>query len=165
MLTGLTREVKEKLGHTLNAVVSGAIAAAALTAAVLFLALGTFLWAERAYGAITAAFVLGGFFLLIALATWAAYFAIRRRAAERERLAAAAEAEAGKQWWLDPVVIATALQLVRTVGITRLIPIVALGAVAAEHFLGRPKAKTRTPSASAATRSGNGADRQAAASL
>jgi hypothetical protein len=86
---------------------------------------------------IVACLVLGGIFLLIIIIAAIAFANLRRRRAQRARLA---RANAAAQWWRDPAVIATGLQIARTLGIGRTLPLVLLGAFAMGLVLSRPGA-------------------------
>jgi hypothetical protein len=131
MFAGLLDEFSGKIRLTLTSLLWGGIAAAAATAAVLFLSVGGFLWVQTRFDAVTACLVLGAAYLLVALTALAVVMSVRRR---RPKVA---PPTAPSPWWSDPVAIMTALQLVKAVGITRLLPIAVLGAVAAGLVLER----------------------------
>ena len=91
--------------------------------AVIFFSFAIFLWAERNYGVIDACLLMGAIFLVIAGMILALAAILRRGAVNRPASGGAA------QWWKDPAIVAAGIELVRIVGIQRIIPVMALGAV------------------------------------
>jgi hypothetical protein len=66
----------------------------------------------------------------------------RRRALMREAEARALKAEAEKKnaqgsWWQDPAMLVTGLQIVRMIGIKKMLPVLAVGAVIAGVAMSR----------------------------
>jgi heme/copper-type cytochrome/quinol oxidase subunit 2 len=129
---GFIDELKAKIRLSIASLVWGGIAAAAGMAGLLFLSVAGFLWLSQRYDAITACVVLGIAYVLLAAIALTVVASVRSR-----RPKAAPPASAQSQWWADPVAIVTALQVVRTIGIARLLPIAVLGAVAAGFMLER----------------------------
>jgi hypothetical protein len=125
VLTGLLDEFKGKIRLTMTSFLWGGIAAAAAMAALLFLSVAGLLWMQQHYDTVTACLVLGVAYVLLALVALTVAMSVRRRRP------APPPAPAHSQWWSDPVAIMTALQLVKAIGITRLLPLAILGAVAA----------------------------------
>jgi len=128
----------------LRTAVYGSMAAAAGVAAFFFLVIAAFLWTQQHYDTIVACGVGAGFFLLVALGALAMLAISRRRAAKAKQEAA----NSIPAWLADPAILLMAAQLVRTIGIARLLPI-ALAAVAAfgatDLMKGRPRtSKQRT---------------------
>jgi hypothetical protein len=91
----------------------------------LFFLYAAFVWAERTYGTLDASLLLGTSFLVIACLILATAIILRRRELKRPRPGN------NPQWWKDPTVLAAGIELVRIVGVRRIIPVVALGAVIA----------------------------------
>lgn len=139
----------EQIQGLVRATICGAIAAAAGTAAFLFAVVAVFLWFERHYDAIVACFVVGGMFLLVAVAALSVLAIARRRAAQRK---AREEAEAANtapgiisSWLADPAMMLTAVQIARTIGFGKIIPLALAGLAAfgaASVFGGRDKSRT-----------------------
>ncbi len=134
MFSGLIDELKAKISLSIASLVWGGIAAAAGVAALLFLSVAGFLWLSQRYDPITACVVLGIAYVMLAAVALTVVASVRNR---RPRTPPPAPASAQGQWWADPVAIMTALQVVRTIGITRLLPIAVLGVVAAGFMLER----------------------------
>jgi hypothetical protein len=91
-----------------------AIAGTATLIMLGFFCAALFLWMAEWSGPIVACLMLGGIFLLIMIMAAIVFANVRRRRAQRARLA---HANAAAQWWRDPAVIATGLQIDRTLGV------------------------------------------------
>ena len=135
MIKGLMREVtlaiQSKTGATAGFFISLGLAAVAAMTAFVFLCVAAYVWLESRFGGVYAGLIVAGFFILIVLI--AALFAAmsRRRARERAILARAARAHGGS-WLLDPRILTTAMQMGRTIGWQRLLPLALLGFLAAQ---------------------------------
>lgn len=120
-----------------------ATAAAALLIAFAFLCAAGFVHVYQHYGLIEACYAGAGLFLIIAVLTGAYVMAQRAQAereAERARLAAKAKEKTLLQTVLsDPLVVASALQVVRAVGVRRLIPLLAIGGLGLGLWAGAGK--------------------------
>jgi len=126
VLAGPLADFKARLNVSLRAATWGAITALAGAVAILFFCIALFTWLAQQYGSITAGLVLGGIFLLIMLTAGVTCMAIRRK---RVKLRAR-EAAAGSNWWQDPALVLTALQITRMIGVRRLVPIAIVGGIA-----------------------------------
>jgi hypothetical protein len=112
-----------------------------LTAA--FVLLIAFIWLAERYEPLTAAAVLAGFFLLVTIVALFCSLRSRRRTIEQAELALAARRQAA---WFDPKVVAGAIQASRGIGWRRLVPLLALGILAASLGMERSGAKQKTDS-------------------
>jgi len=119
--------VKERIDAAVRAIVYGSIAAAAGVAAFLFFAIAAFFWTEQHYDTIVACGAVGGLFLLVALIAIFA-LAISRRLAAKERREPSSNALPA--WLADPAILLTAIQIVRSIKLGKLIPIALAGAAA-----------------------------------
>jgi hypothetical protein len=99
---------------------------AILTAA--FILLVAFIWLAERYDPLRAAAALAGFFLLVTIIALICCLLSRRRTMERAELALAARRNAT---WLDPKVLGSAIQVSRAVGWRKLLPLLAVGVLAA----------------------------------
>jgi Putative Actinobacterial Holin-X, holin superfamily III len=131
----IVRDVKERIDTAVKMTGWCVIAGAAALVMLGFFCAALFLWIVERNGPIVACLVLGGVFLLIMIIAAIALANVRRRRAQRARLA---RANASAQWWRDPAVIATGLQVGRTLGAGRALPLVLLGAFALGLVLSRP---------------------------
>lgn len=119
--------MKERIDAAVRAIVYGSIAAAAGMAAFLFLAIAAFFWTQQHYDTIIACGAVGGLFLLVALIALLVLAISRRRAAKAKRESAA---NAVPAWLADPAILIAATQIVRSIGVGRLLSIVVAGATA-----------------------------------
>lgn len=140
MFGEIVDDLKLKLDLTLRSVVFGAVAAAALSAAVVCGAVVLFLWVSQTYGVMEAWAALGSAFLAVALLTLIAMAISRGNSRRRIRVQrAATERETGgiPKMLQDPAMLLTGLQLLRIVGVRRLLPLLLVGGVAAGFLLNR----------------------------
>jgi hypothetical protein len=119
--------VKERIDAAVRAIVYGSIAAAAGMAAFLFLTIAAFFWTQQHYDTIIACGAVGGLFLLVALIALLVLAISRRRAAKAKRESAA---NAMPAWLADPAILIAVTQIVRRIGVGRLLSIVVAGATA-----------------------------------
>ena len=99
----------------------------ALLIAGAFLCAAGFIAISREYGSIYACLAGAALFLVVALIVLAIHGEQKRRAEARRKEAAK---RASQSILTDPALLATGLQLVRVVGIKRLLPVVVLGGLA-----------------------------------
>lgn len=143
MFSGLIDEFKVRLDLTLKAVVAGAIFAFAGMSAFICGLVILFLWTQQTYGVMQAWGAVAGVFGAVALIALIPLLSSgrKRRALARaaERRVAEAEADRNRKpdWWQDPAMMLTGLQIARTIGIRRLLPILAIGAVVAGVAISR----------------------------
>jgi hypothetical protein len=106
----------------------GLVAAAAATsfAMLCFLCAAGFVFMLDRYGLIEACIAGAGVFFIATIVLIAWYFALKRRA-ERAKQTAKPAMQAAM---MDPMVIAAGIQIVRAIGVKRLIPLLAIGGVA-----------------------------------
>ena len=93
-----------------------------------FVLLIAFIWLAERYGALTAAMVLAGLFLLATIIAAISCLWSRRQTIEQAELALAAR---GNALWLDPKVLGGAIQVSGAVGWRKLVPLLAVGMLAA----------------------------------
>lgn len=99
----------------------------ALTIAGVFLCAAGFIAISREYGSIYACLAGAALFLVVALVVLAIHGEQKRRAEVRRKEAAK---RASQSILTDPALLATGLQLVRVVGVKRLLPVIVLGGLA-----------------------------------
>jgi hypothetical protein len=93
-----------------------------------FVLLIAFIWLAGRYGPLTAATALAGLFLLATIIAAICCLWLRRRTIEQAELALAARRNT---IWLDPKVLGGAIQASRAVGWRKLVPLLAVGMLAA----------------------------------
>jgi hypothetical protein len=115
-----------------------AAAGLALSVAAVFLCAAAFIYLQQTYGTIQACLAGAGLFFVVTLIAVAAYVARRNQARARDKARAAANAKSAAQSLLaDPMLMTVAMQVIRTVGIKRLVPILAVGGLALGLFASR----------------------------
>ncbi|HVX79718.1 MAG TPA: hypothetical protein VHB49_26590 [Bradyrhizobium sp.] len=115
-----------------------AIAALALLVAASFLCAAAFVFVLQKYGPVEACLAGAAFFFVITLIV-AAIYVVRKNQA-KARAAAAAKA-AAQSPLADPMLAALAIQLIRVVGVKRVIPLLAVGGLALGLLAGRSAAR------------------------
>ena len=135
MLKGWMRDValavQAKSGATPGVFVWVFVLTLALLTAFVFLCVAAFMWLSLQFGGVVAGLIMAGVFVLIAAIAAIICSLARRRARERAILERAARAHA-PSWLLDPKILATALQVGRSVGWQRIVPVALFGFIAAQ---------------------------------
>ena len=142
MLARVIDGLKESTNTTLRLSSLAAILAIALFITVAFLCAAAFICVLQTYGPIEACLTGAGIFLLIALIAAALHASLRHRA--RARAAEAAKSTLHTTL-ADPIVVATGIQLIRAVGIRKLIPILAVGGLALGLLANRSHSSKEAP--------------------
>ena len=133
MLEGPIASVRYKLDIALKSTVGGVVAMAAAVVALGFFCAALFMWLERLYGPIPAALIVGGIFLFVALVAVLAIVLVQRRPPPPP--------PRQKAWWSDPALLATALDIGRTLGPRRAATAVLIGAFLIGMMINRPPRK------------------------
>ena len=116
--------------------------AIALFITVSFLCAAGFVYVLQTYGPIAACLTGAALFLLVALISAAIYVARKNRARAR---AAEATKSALHSALSDPMLVSAGIQLIRAVGVKRLIPILALGGLALGLLASRGASTDQAP--------------------
>jgi len=124
----LQLQAQARSGLSSGLLVWGLLAIVFGTLTAAFVLLIAFIWLAERYEPLIAASVLAGFFLLVTILALFCSLRSRRRTIERAELALAARRHAT---WFDPKLVAGAIQASRGVGWRRLLPLLALGILAA----------------------------------
>lgn len=137
MLQRLMDDVRAGVGSSLRSTGLAMAFAAALLVALGFFCAALFIFIQQQEGTVKACLALGGLFVVMALLAGGCYLYKQRR--DRRRLAQAAKQAKSTTSTLlsDPTVLAIGLQVVRLVGVRRLIPLLAIGGVALGLMAGR----------------------------
>ena len=137
MFQRMIDDFKESAGGTLRLTSLAAAAAAALFVTISFLCAAAFVFVLQRYGLIPACLTGAGIFAAIALVAAGCYMA-RKNAIEARAAQAAQSAKSGMHTALaDPMLVAAGLQVIRAIGVKRLIPILAVGGLALGIFASR----------------------------
>jgi hypothetical protein len=129
--------LQSRSGITPAAFAMFGVAILALIAAFAFLCVAGYDWLSLQFGALDAALIVAGGFIVVAIIAIVAGGISRRRARARAIAERAARAQAASSMLLDPKVLGIALQAGRAVGWQRLAPIALLGFIAAQWLLHR----------------------------
>ena len=127
MFTRMIDDLKETTGVAVQMTSLAAAIALAFLVAVSFLCAAAFVYVLQNYGLIDACLTGAGIFFLMALIGIGVY-ALRKRQARRH--AAATAKSALNTALADPMVVAAGLQIIRAIGVKRLVPILAVGGLA-----------------------------------
>ena len=128
--------LKGRFDRTFKHLAFVAIAGAAAVIALFFFSLTAYLLLGERYGAVVASLVLGGLYLVVALAALVWLRLIRRKEANQDASVSAA------QLLQDPLVVSTGLQVLRMLGSRRVAPLAVLVAgilVAVSRFNSRSR--------------------------
>jgi hypothetical protein len=139
MLQRLVDDLKNSTGATLRMTSLAALAGLALLVTLSFVCAAVFVAVLQRYGAIEACLTLAAVFLVISLVIGSIYLTKKRRARERAIASAqrAAREAAASAPMIDPMLLATALPIVRAIGLTKLIPLLAVAGVAYGYYISR----------------------------
>jgi hypothetical protein len=135
MLKSLMRDamlaVQSRSGITASFIVWLVVAVMAAATASAFLCVAAYDWLALQMGSVYAGLVIAAIFAAIAIVGLIIGLLARRRARERAILERAARAHA-PSWLLDPKILATAVQVGRSLGWQRVIPLALVGIMAAQ---------------------------------
>jgi hypothetical protein len=127
MFARVIGDFKESANTALRLTSLAVLVAVALFITVSFLCAAGFVFMLQTYGPIAACLTGAAIFLLVALVSAAIYVARKNRARAR---AAEATKSALHSALSDPMLVTAGIQVIRAVGVKRLIPILALGGLA-----------------------------------
>lgn len=127
MFQRIIDDIKDSTGNALRMTYLATAAAVALFVTTSFLCAAAFVAVLQKYGLIEACLAGAGVFFVVTLVAAGSYMERKRRVKVR----AAETAKSAMHTALaDPMLVAAAIQIVRAVGIKKLVPIIAIGGVA-----------------------------------
>ncbi len=132
MLEGPIASLKHKIDLALKSTIGGIIALATAVVAIGFFCAAFFMWLAQRLDPIVAALILGGLFLLVALVAVLCVALMQRKPPPPPPPPRA------KAWWSDPALLATALDIGRTLGPRRAATAVLVGAFLIGMMINRP---------------------------
>ena len=133
---------KESTGSALRLTSLAAAVAFAGFVTISFLCAAAFVYVLQTYGAIQACLTGAGIFLILALVAAVIYVKHRKRARAR---AAEAARSAARSALADPMLVSVGIQVIRAIGIKKLIPILAVGGLALGLLASRQAAADDAP--------------------
>ena len=130
MFQRMIDDFKTSTGSALRLTSLAAAIALALFITISFLCAAVFVYVLQNYGLVQACLAGAGVFLLVALIAAIVYMVRRNQVEARAARAAETAKSAIHTAFADPMLVATGIQLVRAIGIKKLIPILAVGGLA-----------------------------------
>jgi hypothetical protein len=127
MFQRMIDDLKDSISTSMRLTSLATAAALALSVAISFLCAAAFVYVLQNYGLIQACLTGAGTFLIVASIAAGAYAVRKNRIKMRAKETAKSAAHS---MLADPMLVATGIQLVRAIGIKRLIPILAIGGLA-----------------------------------
>jgi hypothetical protein len=127
MFARMIDDFKESTAASLRLASLAGAAALALFITISFLCAAAFVYVLQTYGLIEACLTGAGIFLFVALIAAAVYIARKNRARARATETAKSAVHTALA---DPMLVAAGIQIVRAIGVKKLIPILAVGGLA-----------------------------------
>ena len=127
MFQRLIDDFKESTGTALRLTSLAAAVAVALAVTTAFLCAAAFVFVLQEYGPIQACLTGAGIFFVVTLIAAACYASRKNRIKVRAQETAKSTAQT---MLADPMLVAAGIQIVRAIGVKRLIPILAVGGLA-----------------------------------
>jgi hypothetical protein len=127
MFQRMIDDLKDSISTAMRLTSLATAAAVALSIAISFLCAAAFVYVLQNYGLIQACLTGAGVFFVVTLIAAGAYIVRKNRIKARARETAKSAAHS---MLADPMLVATGIQLVRAIGIKRLVPILAIGGLA-----------------------------------
>jgi hypothetical protein len=147
MFQRMINDFKESTGTALRLTSLAAAVALALFIATSFLCAAAFVFVLQRYGLIEACLTGAGVFFVVAVIAAGCYM-VRKKQVEARAARAAETAKSAVQTVLaDPVLVAAGIQVIRAIGVKRLIPILALGGLALGLLASRNSSSDEAPKA------------------
>jgi hypothetical protein len=134
MFQRMIDDFRDSTGTALRLTSLAAVAALALLITTSFLCAAAFVFVFQKYGLIEACLTGAGIFFVVTLVAAVSYMVRRRSAKVRAEQAAKSTAHIPLA---DPMLVAAGIQIVRGIGIKKLIPILVVGGLALGFLAGR----------------------------
>lgn len=153
MFARMIDDFRESTGTALRLTSLAAAVAMALFVTTSFLCAAAFVFVLQKYGPVEACLTGAAIFFLVTLIAAGSY-AVRKNqvraraeeaAAEAAREAARSAKSAAQSMLADPMLLAAGLQVVRAIGVKKLIPILAVGGLALGFMMSRAPATDEAP--------------------
>lgn len=142
MFQRMIDDFKDSTGTALRLTSLAAAAALALFITTSFLCAAAFVFVLQRYGLIEACLAGAGVFFVVALIAAGSYI-VRKKQIEARAARAAETAKSAVQSALaDPMLVAAGIQIIRAIGVKKLIPILAIGGLALGFMMSRGASET-----------------------
>jgi hypothetical protein len=132
--------LKESTGSALRLTSLAAAAALALLVTTAFLCAAAFVFVLQNYGPVQACLTGAAIFFVVTLIAAGCYMARKKQIQARAEQAARMAKSTAQNVMFDPMLVATGIQVIRAVGIKKLIPILAVGGLALGFLASRAAA-------------------------
>jgi hypothetical protein len=123
-------DFKDSAGTVVRQTSLAAAAAVALLVTTAFLCAAAFVFVQQKYGSIEACLAGAAIFFVVTLIAAGCYMVRKKQIEARAELAAKAAKSTAQTVLSDPMLVAAGIQIIRAVGVKRLIPILAVGGLA-----------------------------------
>ena len=131
MFQRLIGDLKDSTGNALRLTSLAAAAAMALLVTTAFLCAAAFVFVLQNYGPVEACLTGAAIFFVVTLIAAGSYMARKKQIEARAAEQAARAAKSTAQTVLaDPMLVAAGIQVVRAIGVKKMIPILAIGGLA-----------------------------------
>ena len=137
MFQRLIDDFKDSTGTALRLTSLAAAAAVALFVTTSFLCAAAFILVLEKYGPVQACFTGAAIFFVVTLITAISYTVRKKRIEVRAEQAVKSTAQS---FIADPMLVAAGIQVVRAIGVKKLIPILAVGGIALGFMMSRSAA-------------------------
>jgi hypothetical protein len=137
MFQRMIDDFKDSTGIALRLTSLAAAAALALLVTTSFLCAALFVFVLQKYGLIEACLTGAGVFFVVTLIAAGCYIARKNQVEARAARAAETAKSAVHSALADPMLVAAGLQVIRAIGIKKLIPILAVGGLALGFLMSR----------------------------
>jgi hypothetical protein len=142
MFGRMINDFKDSAGRALRLTSLAAAAVLALGITISFLCAAAFVYVLQQYGLIEACLAGAGVFFIVTLIAIGCYMVRKRQVKAR---AAETAKSALHTAMADPMLVATGIQIVRAIGVKRLIPLLAVGGLALGFLASRGASSDEAP--------------------
>ena len=142
MFQRMIDDFKDSTGAALRLTSLAAAAAVALFVTISFLCAAAFVFVLQNYGLIEACLTGAAVFFVVTLIAAGCYLLRKRRIKVRAKETAKSAVQSALA---DPMLVAAGIQVIRAIGIKKLIPILAVGGLALGFLASRSGAEDQTP--------------------
>jgi putative flippase GtrA len=142
MFARMIDDFRDATGRALRQTSLAAAAALALGITLSFLCAAAFVYALQRYGPIEACLAGAGVFFVVTLIAAGCYMVRKRQLKAR---AAQTQKSTLQTALADPMLVATGIQIVRAIGVKRLIPLLAVGGLALGFLATRGSSSDQAP--------------------
>jgi hypothetical protein len=142
-------DFKNSASSTLRLTSLAAAAAMALLITAAFLCAAAFVFVLQNYGPVQACLTGAGFFFVVTLIAAGCYMVRKKQIEARAELAAKMAKSTAQTVLSDPMLVAAGIQVIRAIGVKKLIPILAVGGLALGFLASRANTSGSTSEAPA----------------